>query len=964
MSDYKLVVPSGSTQNLITNPSFETGMTGWTNALGAIVQSSTYSRFGTYSAYQDDYELAYTTIAPTGVTVTASAYVKVVQNSAAQTLSLSIRTVAGVSIGTYNVTTAEQDGNWHRITVTSTTGTPARVYFGASGADVGGTVKVYWDAVNATETPVNLITNPSFETDMTGWTASFGAIARDGGDANCGAFSALQDDYEQSYTTIAPTGSVVYVSAYIKMVQNTNDQALNLSIRTAGGTVIESYTVTAADQDGNWNLISVTSTTGAPARVYIGASGADAAGVVEVYWDCISATEMASTVEYTHIDGDQPGCEWNGAAHASTSTLSGASRAGGIVYDLEDDYNVIIEAVLGTGTAARVTSRDGYAGQPGGALNNSVRAPRTFTYVGMFKSTTHAGLLDDRKALWDVINPEAYPKTADGWQPATLQYTGGTTTKQINAHYETGLEGDQSARQPFNERVALRFLAPDPNWYEVGDSAVVLDTNDTATLRYVAGRLKSTGQWDDLGLTANPTAGGVVYAICVARNRDVYIGGDFTGMNGVANRDYVAKYTPSTDTWSTVGGAAAINDTVFTIIEGPTGLLYFGGQFTAAGADADADYFAVYDPSADTFAAVGIPDAGAAAITEVRAIAIDSAGSIYVGGNFTNWADVAAADYFAKWTGAAWAAVGAGGTDPVYAIAIDVDDNIFIGGWFLNWAADANADNWAWWNGTAWAAVDDIALNDKVWSMAFDEVGNLYVGGEFTDADSIAEADYIFKWTGTSIEALDTGTNDVVRRLSIANDGLLWVGGSFTTAGSLTAIDRVAVWNGSVWLQIDLNLSGAALVYGMAFGNNSPVVSENYDTYIGFTTTGAGYFSGDTTVTNSGSAAAYPQIVFSRSGGTSARIISVRNWQTGAELSFDYSLLAGETLTVNAHPDAQTVVSSFFGSRPYALLAGSDFGDFMLLPGDNQITAFVDVAGAPTVVGYLLWKDGYDGVDD
>ena len=56
-------------------------------------------------------------------------------------------------------------------------------------------------------------------------------------------------------------------------------------------------------------------------------------------------------------------------------------------------------------------------------------------------------------------------------------------------------------------------------------------------------------------------------------------------------------------------------------------------------------------------------------------------------------------------------------------------------------------------------------------------------------------------------------------------------------------------------------------------------------------------------------------------------------------------------------------MSSFYGSRLDAIISNSDFSDFVLQPGDNTVTAFVDVAGAPTVTAYMVWRDGYWSVD-
>ncbi|NIM50384.1 MAG: hypothetical protein GTO22_14230, partial [Gemmatimonadales bacterium] len=206
-------------------------------------------------------------------------------------------------------------------------------------------------------------------------------------------------------------------------------------------------------------------------------------------------------------------------------------------------------------------------------LSGSKVNERSFTLIGRFVGDSEADLHAKRQELIEELGIDTYPEK----QAVRVRFSGATVQKQISAYYTGGLEaqlkvsygpwqveGDDAWRNLdyWTEKVAVQFLAPDPMWYEIGESAVLLDTNDSATLRYCTGRLRSTGQWDDLGLTNNPTAGGTIYAITISPDGLVYIGGNFTGWNNEANRDYIAAYDPSTDAWSTVGPGASVNDVV------------------------------------------------------------------------------------------------------------------------------------------------------------------------------------------------------------------------------------------------------------------------------------------------------------------------------------------------------------------------------------------------------------------
>jgi len=86
---------------------------------------------------------------------------------------------------------------------------------------------------------------------------------------------------------------------------------------------------------------------------------------------------------------------------------------------------------------------------------------------------------------------------------------------------------------------------------------------------------------------------------------------------------------------------------------------------------------------------------------DVYAIAI-SGSDVYAGGVFTT-AGGNAANYIAKWNGAAWSALGTGLDNPVYAIAISGSD-VYAGGYFTTAGGNA-ANSIAKWDGTAWSAL-------------------------------------------------------------------------------------------------------------------------------------------------------------------------------------------------------------------------------------------------------------------
>lgn len=678
-----------------------------------------------------------------------------------------------------------------------------------------------------------------------------------------------------------------------------------------------------------------------------------------------------------YCDGTQPGCEWNGTADASTSTRSAVSRAGGIVQDLWSEYGFFAEEIIGAGAAVQSLNVRSFATLPGGELSGSKIEPREFTIIGRFIGESEADLHAKRQELLEELSLDTYPAS----QPVLVNFTGAIVQKQISVIYQGGLEArlnvsigkfqvesDDEWRilSRWTEKVSIQFLAPNPFWLEIGESSELLDTNDSVTFNAIAGRLRSTGQWDNLNVGSAPAVSNLVRVIIEGPDKKIYIGGYFEDWNGVANRNFIAAYDPSTDSWETVGGVGDVNDNIEDMAFGPDGTLYIVGAFTNVDGVGAADYIAQWSGSA--WSAVGTPNVGAAAFVDIDAIAFDTDGNLYVGGNFTNLANVANADYFAMWDGSSWTAVGSGGTAWVDAIAIDSKNNIYIGGSFANWAGVAAADLLAVWDGSSWAALNNWSFSGgfQIYDMLVDESDLLYVGGDVEGMGGVDDADYVAAYNGTSFFALGESVDDNVLTMDYYN-GSLYVAGSFGSLRFPVSIDlpaRVAKWNGASWSFLDAAFPLTANHYfALAVVNPDPVVQQNVNIYVGTRDPGSSDIAGSTTVANSGTTEVYPVVKFTRSGGTSARIFTVRNETTGKELLMYYALQDGETLTIDLSPTGKSIISSFYGSRLETILANSDFGSFSLIPDDNNVTSFVNVAGGPTIIAWMLFKDTYKSFD-
>lgn len=669
----------------------------------------------------------------------------------------------------------------------------------------------------------------------------------------------------------------------------------------------------------------------------------------------------------TYIDGDQPGCYWDGPAHNAKSIRSEKSKDGGQVIDLYEQYGFFVTRNLGAGMPPAQNNIDSYAILPGGELNSVKIQVRDFSLVGKFISGSEDELYANRKALHTLLR-----KDNRGQQLKWLIYHP-NEIREIKALYNGGLEGDapvyyeeewvaegdnQWAQvSQFVEPAAINLKATDPYFYRLGEKVAVLDTNDSATFRTVAGRLKSTGQWSALG---PPDVAGTYNSVrAIAEDATyVYIGGSFTTWDNIADANYLVRYHKQTGAYSALGTGP--NQNVFALALMADGNLAVGGSFTSAGGVANTARIAIWNTTSGAWQALGLGMSN----NSVLALVVGLDGTLYAGGSFT-----APQTRIAAWNGVGWSGLGVGANSSVSGLAIHPQTgDLYAGGLFTS-IGGVTAQKKAKWDGSTWTALDNNVgadAGDFVNGLAFSSDSILYAAGRLTFAD--ASINYIASWNGTSWSALGSGLNDSANKVSIGQDGVVYVSGAFTSAGGITLGDRIAKWNGYAWAHLDIDLPLSPTVY-LIFASKyvDPIISQKYDLYLGFDTSGTGYFAGKVTATNNGSSDAYPKIIFERSGGTVVTVQTLRNENTGKELLFNYSLLNGERLTIDLTPTKKSVISSYFGDRQDAVLANSDLGDWLLEPGDNDITSFVDndniVLYPSEVTAWMVWRETFESFD-
>ncbi|MBI5773103.1 MAG: hypothetical protein HZA89_05080 [Verrucomicrobia bacterium] len=286
------------------------------------------------------------------------------------------------------------------------------------------------------------------------------------------------------------------------------------------------------------------------------------------------------------------------------------------------------------------------------------------------------------------------------------------------------------------------------------------------------------------------------------------------------------------------------------------------------------------------------PDVFPGANGEVRAVAVDGAGNLYIGGSFTVVGGVPATNV-AKWNGSSWSALGSGVLGSVWALAVS-GTNLYAGGMFTG---SGTANGVVIWDGTEWSApgswpfdannmlihalavsgtnlyaggwveyvggnsgyyIDSIArLDGTNWNILglatdpdaslFDSMiralapwgSGVYAGGYFTTAGGTT-CNYIARWSGSSWSALGSGMNGAVLALAAAGN-VLYAGGSFDMAGGISA-SNIAKWDGSSWSALGSGMNGS--VSALAVSGNDVYAGGSFATAGGVPVNGIAKWNG------------------------------------------------------------------------------------------------------------------------
>lgn len=810
----------------------------------------------------------------------------------------------------------------------------------------------------------NLCTNPSFETNTTMWSATGGAtIVRTATRQRRGAFS-LQ---------ITP-GAGAFDGAFCSATSVIGRQRYTWSVDFLGQAG-QQYRIYVANTTGNaQSQFKVFTATGLWQRVSISYQDMFTAGVTVARRLYVTKNGGANTgvfyidgsafynlpYEITWFDGDSRGFSptatefwWNGTPHGSTSTMSGKTRACGRKIPLTQ-FGFTVLTMLGLGMEPINLISSPLAQRGGEQFIDAVPDARVFDLIGAFNARSLPQLQRQRQQMIDVFKVDSTPYA----QPLALRYTPVDdrgrqvgVEQEIVASYQSGLEGKLDNH--YQENVDLRFKVylPFVGNDDQSEGAALGVQTALGNANYILKR-SAGGIWSELQTGLNSS----VETILPLPDGTWAVGGNFTNAGGIADADYLARYTPSTNLFSAFN-ATPLNSGVNVLKLMPNGNVLVGGFFTDAGGGASADFLCQLNLTTGAYTAFGVTPLSAV----VRAAEMLSNGDWALGGDFLNAGD-ANGDYLCRMNRTTFVFSSFNATplnNSVLALKLDKANNLIVGGTFINAGGDVDASYVTRVNSTTGAfevLVQTATPSGPVEDLEVGDDGILYIGGFYSNWAGDANMDGIVRFNGAAYLPLMTGVSpagpaDGVYTLKKLEGGSILLGGTFTQAGGLTLYDRLAIWNLSSFVPFDIDLPGSATIMAIA--------TRQDELMIGFNTAGIAAVSTITTLTNTGTVKAYPRITLTGPG----TVFQFKNWTTGKSIWFNLTLIAGETAVFDfSNPTNVSFTSNLRGNILGTILPGSDL-DFFLLPGANNVSLFIAGTVNANTAASLYWRKAQHSID-
>ncbi|GHC56981.1 hypothetical protein [Roseibacillus persicicus] len=223
------------------------------------------------------------------------------------------------------------------------------------------------------------------------------------------------------------------------------------------------------------------------------------------------------------------------------------------------------------------------------------------------------------------------------------------------------------------------------------------------------------------------------------QGRYLYTGGIFTDTDGLTNGKNLVRFDMVTEAWQELPGLSPeINGSVRALHAGDDGRIYVGGNFSNV-AEVPSSRVAAYDPQTGTFEGlvggvgdlVSVGQENGPTNGDVRAILkVDDL--VYVGGFYTGPSGSPANEKYIRAFNLdtnTWLRLGDGLDGQVNALKLLPDGSILAGGEF--------SEGLARWDGVSWAAYGGgVGGEGVVRDIELTSSGRVYIGGSFNEVGS------------------------------------------------------------------------------------------------------------------------------------------------------------------------------------------------------------------------------------
>jgi hypothetical protein len=531
---------------------------------------------------------------------------------------------------------------------------------------------------------------------------------------------------------------------------------------------------------------------------------------------------------------------------------------------------------------------------------------------------------------------------------------------ELWALYTGGLEG--SITNYNIEAVNITFQQLSRNFYSIhGDVKTSLSLAESINPNPAVFQRGRLGGWSGLGGgTTNGAVNGVLYL-----NGDIYAYGNFTQIGGVA-ADRFAYWNGTT--WAEVGTGLNNEVTHAVLGNGPyEGSIILTGDFTADGAGAGT-LRRFIEWNGATFV-----ELGSGLNNHCTQLASYPNGDIYWAGPAT--ADNAASTTFSGcgfWdaSGTAWDDMASGLDSDANSCVLGPDGRIYFFGLFStdNFGAGLDLDEAAAWN-PFWVGIASVAGAIKfeaiggngtgtiLWDGYWNRSGNTLFVTEFTAGE-------LWRWTGAGfiqIAPPDLGPDGAGAMMGELPNGMLYMNEviqDYIQIGQTTDTVFRFIPDGAHYVGSDIITDQS-----FSLGNRMSVLLPDHSFVVGWDESAATVEAASTTtVTNLGDERAGPVIRLTGPG----FLYELINYTNGAALYFSLEMPAGEEieidLTRRGNPVFRSNMRSAGGVVSAIVLPGSSLEDFVLEPGENEISVFMVNTDGNSAVD-VRWQDTYPSIE-